>query len=71
MTKEKEIFLVVNGKLTKQKISDVTLAKSLNDPAIEAIFANCNPEDYFDQVLHLCYHRGLVISRIQDDIKIG
>lgn len=54
-----------------QRIKDVTAENAMSDPAIEAIFANCNPEDYFDQVLHLCYHRGLVISRIQDDLKIG
>lgn len=65
MINEKEIFLVVNGKLTKQKLSDVTLVNAFNDPAIEAVFANANPEDYFQQILSIAIHRGYVIEKIE------
>lgn len=70
MTDDQEIFLVVNGKLTKQKISDVTLNLAMDDPAIEAVFANASSEEYFQQILHIAIHRGTVLSRIEESLHI-
>lgn len=66
---EQEIFLVVNGKLTKQKISDATLNNAYEDPAIEAVFANADPSDYFNQILHIAIHRGHVLNKIEEYIN--
>lgn len=54
-----------------QRLKDVTIENAMRDPGLEAIFANANPDDYLDQILHLCYHRGNVIARIEDDIKLN
>lgn len=53
-----------------QRLKDVTIENAMRDPGLEAIFANADPDDYLDQILHLCYHRGCVISRIEDELKI-
>lgn len=66
MTEEQEIFLVINGKLTKQKISDVTLTNAMGDSAIEAVFANANPDEYFQQILAIAIHRGYVLEKIEN-----
>lgn len=53
-----------------QIIRDATLETVMTDPGLEAVIANTDPADYLEQILILCYHRGCIISRIEDDIKL-
>ena len=48
-----------------QKISEVNLDSIEGDSALESIFANADPDEYFDKVLHLCNRRGKLISELR------
>lgn len=70
MDKQKiEVFIVVNGKLTKQHLRDVTVDLAEEDPTILSIFSNAKPSEYFDMILQLCYRRGIQLNSYADITK--
>lgn len=52
-----------------QKISEVNLDSIEGDSALESIFANADPDEYFDKVLHLCIRRGRMIQEVRSIIN--
>lgn len=49
-----------------QHISDVTINNAMEIPEIEAVFANANPGDYFNQILHIAIHQHYVLEQIKN-----
>lgn len=47
--------------LTPQVVKDSTIELCEEDPHIADIFATANPEDIFEEILHLCMRRGVAI----------
>lgn len=53
-----------------QIIKDSTIENAMTIPALEAIFANANPEDYFNQVLAVAVHQAYVLDKIESALKL-
>ena len=65
MTDDKYYFDPETHRLNGQFIDDSLLELAIEDPAIEAIFSNANPNDYANQILHVAIHRGYVLDKIE------
>ena len=49
-----------------QVIKDSTIELCNEDPFIADIFATANPEDFLEELLHLCMRRGVMIHKAGD-----
>lgn len=48
---------------SEQQVSDVHLESMRRDEELSQIFSKYKEEELFDQVLHLCTHRGYALQR--------
>ena len=53
-----------------QFVDDVTLETAMEIPEFEAVFANANGEDYFNQILHMAIHMHYVLSKIESAMEL-
>lgn len=54
-----------------QHIDDVTLNTAMEIPEFEAVFANAEQGDYFNQILHIAIHQHYVLSKIESAMELS
>ena len=69
MTPNEKYFDRTYNLFHNQRINDMTLILAMEIPEIEAVFANAEPGDYFNQILHMAVHIHYVLSKIENAIK--
>mgnify|MGYP006908905267 CR=1 FL=1 len=69
MTEDNKYFDSTYNLLHNQHISDATIDNAMEIPQIEAVFANAEPGDYFNQILHIAIHQAYVLDRIKQFIN--
>lgn len=69
MTDDLKYFDPTYNTFHNQSITDANIEAAMEVPDLEAIFANANPGDYFNQILAVAVHQAYVIDRIKKFIN--
>lgn len=54
----------------RQKLADTTIKAAMEIPALEAVFANARPDEYFQQILAVAIHQNYVLEKIEKDLHL-
>ena len=69
MTPDHKYFDETHNLFHNQHVDDPTLDAAMEIPELEAIFANSDGGDYFNQILHVCVHQAWVLNKIEKYIE--
>lgn len=69
MEKGIKFYVLINGKFVEQRIPDVVIDNVTEDEGLMSIFANSLPEEYMNQILHMCVFREHKLKAVEHIIK--
>ncbi len=70
MTDDHKYYDTTYNLFHNQHIDDITLNTAMEIPEFEAVFANAEQGDYFNQILHMAIHMHYVLSKIESAMEL-